>query len=74
MVRKYSSLYKLLVVAYPNYDWLPWKFDKSPTFWIDPENQRKFIEWAGKQLGVVNMSDWYNITNQVINKKIVYMC
>jgi hypothetical protein len=29
------------------------------------KNQRKFMEWAGKQFNVKEMSDWYKITSNV---------
>jgi hypothetical protein len=29
------------------------------------KNQRKFMDWAGNQLNIKEMSDWYNITTKV---------
>jgi hypothetical protein len=56
----------LLAKVYPDYDWLPWKFAKCPhDFWDDPKNQRKFLEWAGKQLNIKEMNDWCQVSNQV---------
>jgi hypothetical protein len=61
-----SSPSQLLSSVYPEYDWLPWKFDKSPQgFWSDVKNQRKFMEWAAKELKITEMNDWYHISNQV---------
>ena len=61
-----SSLAHLLSVVYPDYNWLPWKFSATPkNYWSEPENQRKFIEWAGKQLKIKDMSDWYTKTYEV---------
>jgi hypothetical protein len=59
----------LLAKVYPEYDWLPWKFPKVPQkFWDDVKNQRKFMEWAEKQLHV---TDWHKVSHQVkkMNKK-----
>jgi hypothetical protein len=57
---------QLLASMYPGYDWLPWKFAKCPqNYWEDTKNQRKFMDWAGKELKVKEMSDWYNITLNV---------
>jgi hypothetical protein len=52
--------------VYPEYDWLPWKFDKTPTFyWDDVKNQRKFLDWAAKELDIKEMGDWYKVTQKV---------
>jgi hypothetical protein len=65
-----SSRLNLLSTVFPEYDWLPWKFDACPNnYWDNMNNQRKFMEWAGKQLNFKDMSDWYNVTQQV-NLKI----
>ena len=62
-----SSLSKLLSVVYPEYNWLTWKFSVSPhNFWSDVKNQRKFMDWAGRELKIKEMSDWYNVSNKVI--------
>jgi hypothetical protein len=63
----------LLSEVYPEYEWLPWKFVMCPfNFWDDPKNQRKFMEWAAKQLNIQNMSDWYKISNKVtLPKKVL---
>jgi hypothetical protein len=29
------------------------------------KNQRKFMDWAAKQLNVAEMTDWYQISSQV---------
>jgi hypothetical protein len=41
---------------------LPWKFNKAPKdFWNNKDNQRKFLDWLGKELGFKEMSDWYKV-------------
>ena len=66
----YSSLFKLVSTFHPEFDWLPWKFNTCPrNFWDDLQNQRKFMEWAGKELKINEMKDWYNVSNQVKNKE-----
>ena len=58
-----GSIYRLLTSVYPHYEWLPWKFEKTPrNFWDNVNNQKKFMEWAGKQLKINEMSDWYKVT------------
>ena len=50
---------------YPEYEWLPWKFDAAPRhYWESLENQRKFMDWAGKELGIKEMSDWYKVSQK----------
>jgi hypothetical protein len=62
------SLSLLLSVLYPEYEWLPWKFVRSPVnFWSDSHNKKKFLDWAGKQLGVKEFSDWYKVSTAVAN-------
>jgi hypothetical protein len=64
--KKYSGLDQLLSEAYPEYDWLPWKFSACPPkYWDDLKNQRKFMDWASKQLNITDMSDWYKVTDKV---------
>jgi hypothetical protein len=62
----------LITTVLSEYEWLPWKFDKCPqNFWDNIENQRNFTDWAGKQLNIKEMSDWYKIT-QKVNKQIFF--
>ena len=61
-----GSLYKLLKHVYFEYEWLPWKFEACPrNYWDKVENQRKFMDWAGKELKIKEMSDWYKISSTV---------
>jgi hypothetical protein len=64
LIRQHNhSTSTLLSTVYPDYNWLPWKFDKCPNFyWNDFNNHKKFIEWAAQQLKIKEMSDWYNVT------------
>jgi hypothetical protein len=56
----------LLSQIYPSYDWLPWKFRGCPHFfWNNTQNQQKFMDWAGTQLNVKEMNDWYKVTEYV---------
>jgi hypothetical protein len=64
--KHHSSPSSLLSTVYPDYDWLPWKFYTCPRhYWEDIKNQRKFMDWVGKQLSVQDMSDWYNVSFKV---------
>ena len=57
----------MLEAVYPEYEWLPWRFQRvSKNFWNENENKKKFMDWAGKQLNIKDMSDWYKVTSKVI--------
>ena len=61
-----SSLFELLSDVYPEYEWLPWKFPVCPQhYWDDIKHQRKFIDYAEKELKINDKSDWYSVTIQV---------
>ena len=65
---------KLITTLFPEYNWLPWKFNSVPNgYWNDKENQLKFMEWLFHELNFKLMTDWYNInakvnTNYLMNK------
>ena len=67
LLDKYNwSTSQLLSSIYPHYDWLPWKFRVCPSsYWDDVNNQIKFVNWAGKELKINEMSDWYNVKMEV---------
>jgi hypothetical protein len=59
-------MFTMLSSMFPQYEWLPWKFTHCPpNFWNNVDNQKKFIEWAGKQLNCNEMSDWYKVSQKV---------
>ena len=67
LLQKYGfTLSALLAAVYPEYEWLPWRFMHTPkNFWNDVNNQKKFVDWAGKQLQIKELSDWYSKSNKV---------
>ena len=57
-----------LMDAYPEHNWIPWKFATVPQgYWKDPANQRRFFDELGKQLGIQELDDWYD----KLSKKII---
>ena len=70
MLEKYNfSPSQLISSVYSEFDWLPWRFYRCPNYyWEDLNNQRKFVDWVGKNLNIKEMSDWYKVTSQVFNK------
>ncbi len=66
-----GSPYLLISSVYPEYEWLPWKFNQIPKgFWNDMKNQRNFMDWAGKQLNYIIREDWYKTTAEVLSLKL----
>jgi hypothetical protein len=63
LLKKYdNSPSRFLQSVYHEHDWIIWKFKQVPKkYWHEIENGRQFLEWAGKQLGIQELSDWYEI-------------
>lgn len=58
-----QSLPQILSDVFPEYNWLPWKFNACPpSYWDDPSNQRKFLDWVSAHYGIKNQSDWTKLT------------
>ena len=62
-----GSQFNLITSIFPNHEWLLWRFANSPDgFWDDIKNQRKFMEYVGKQLKIKDFSDFYQVNRQTI--------
>jgi len=62
-------VYKVVQTIYPDYTWLPWKFDNAPNnFWKDANNQKMYADWFGKENGYATYDDWYGAALQSIIK------
>ena len=63
----YSGSYiNLITRAFPNYNWLPWKFKQSPKrFWKDENNIKSYMNWLSEKLNIKTMEDWYKVTSEV---------
>jgi hypothetical protein len=62
IVRHYydNSLAKALVTIYSDHDWQEWRFQKLPIgWWTDIGNQRRYIAWFEKDIGIKSLEDWY---------------
>ena len=57
---------KLIISFFPQFPWIPWKFNVPNNFWADPFNQKQYMIWLGKELKIASMDDWYHITKEVI--------
>lgn len=60
-------VYEVVQTMYPDYTWLPWKFDNAPNnFWKDANNQKMYADWFGKENGYATYDDWYDVALQTI--------
>lgn len=60
----------MLKEVYPDFDWFPWKFSSTPANFLlsSDKNKKLFMDWAGNQLEIKQLSDWYNV-----NLKVYYI-
>ena len=58
---------------FSEHEWLPWKFDRCPPSFWNVKSKRKFLDWAGNQLGIKDLSEWQNISARVkIKEKLFF--
>ena len=63
-----DSPQKLLMHHYPSL--LAWKFDSGVPegYWDSDENKRKFFDWLGGEIGVINhLDDWYGVDRRALS-------
>lgn len=58
---------KVLQKVYPEHQWMPWRFNKTPNgYWQyvsqDRQEQKRIVDWLGEQLCVTTLDDWYRIS------------
>lgn len=54
---------------YPEHPWDPFRFKVIPkNYWDNEDNQRKYFERIGKELGVTKLDDWYNVSQDVVRR------
>lgn len=48
-----------LMQAYPEHNWMPWKFNTVPhRFWRLMDNQRRYLDWLAGEVGVKSLDEW----------------
>tara|TARA_B100001996_G_scaffold27295_1_gene20949 strand:+ start:141 stop:2144 length:2004 start_codon:yes stop_codon:yes gene_type:complete len=58
-----NSPSKVVIELFPDYKWIPWKFNTVPNgFWKNRENRKKYMVWLGEILEYKKPEDWYQIT------------
>ena len=70
LLRKYGSLYDILVRVYPEHQWDRLKFENRvpPGYWVETDNRVQFLEQIAKKIGIKDMSDWYKVKKSTIIK------
>ena len=61
----------MLLGAYPDHKWYPWKFHQvSKNFWdrMDRSQEMEFVEWLSKELEIRVLDDWYRISFEQVRK------
>lgn len=63
LLKRYNqSVLAALKAVFPEYNWIPWKFERTPAkFWKDEQNHRLFFDWFASQYNITKPEDWYNI-------------
>lgn len=55
-----SSVSQLVAACFPQRDWKPWLFARSPSnLWEDRKTCREYMRWLGQRLGYGRLDDWY---------------
>lgn len=58
-----NSPSKVLLKAFPDYDWKPWLFNKTPQgYWDTVANRIAYLKWFEHKIGITNPEDWYAVT------------
>jgi hypothetical protein len=62
-IKRFKMPYLGLRFAYPDYDWLPWRFENVPVgFWHDESNRRWYLAWLGQQLQLPTADQWQRLS------------
>lgn len=62
-IKRFKTPYMGLKIAFPDYEWFPWRFENVPVgFWENESNRNWYLQWLGKQLDLESPSDWLCIS------------
>lgn len=73
LLAKYENSFSLLISSiYREWEWLPWKFGVLPkSYWDDLDNQKRYLDWAAKELGITDYNGWFKMPREV-NKLVCF--
>jgi hypothetical protein len=67
LIMQYGSYQKMLRVMIPDFDFKPWKFAQvQDGWWKNRENQQRYMDDLGNELGYKTPSDWYALSYEDI--------
>ena len=68
LLNLYGGSVCALVKEYlPQEDWKEWLFASTPQrFWHDADNQRRYLQWVGEQVGLRHPEEWYTLSTQQV--------
>lgn len=61
-----NCILDIIVYAYPEINWLPWKFKQIQRFYWSKDNELQkdniihYIKWLEKEFNIKKLEDWYN--------------
>jgi hypothetical protein len=65
-----NSLPKALMAIYPEYNWDPGNFKKSPkNYWKDANHQRKFFDSIAESLDIKSPEQWVRISQAEVKQR-----
>ena len=68
LIKYNKSHINIITSVYPNYNWLPWRFNSTPKeFWNDTNNVKEYMNWLSERLNIKTMEDWYKVSSEVKN-------
>jgi hypothetical protein len=63
------SLARALKMAFPEHDWLEWKFEVLPPRFFEQEgNAKRFCEYAASHLNINKLNDWERVTREQVEQ------
>ncbi len=63
-----GSVPALVMDNLPHEDWQEWLFASTPQrFWQEAKNQRRYLQWLGRQLGFREPEDWYALSTRQVS-------
>jgi hypothetical protein len=67
------SLRSILELLFPEYRWLPWRFERASSgIWDDEESQMDFVEWFAEHRSLTSPEGWYRMSNKDLTDVGIY--
>jgi hypothetical protein len=74
LLLKYKDSFpKLLETAYPQHQWMIWKFERiSEKMWgqLEQRHRIQLTHWLTKELMIVDLDDWYRVSRAQLRRNV----